>query len=307
MELVDPERKWRSRGICKEEDDPLFFADGGIPLNEPAKKVQAKWDQAKEVCANCPVLAECRRDTLGEEYGVWGGLDQHERWKLRGKLYQQAKRWPKEERLAWGKLLAELRNRRGMILRDITTRTGIGYQLAPTLIEEWEEHRKAQAALALVPVTGEAGRHKPDFPDRPGQRDAWVRHDTVIADGWYISQTPDGKWFRFTCFSGRGNVRKWFRAEDALIYQYRTPVVVEYAGRPDEPGEPVPLRLAPARAHTKTHCPKGHALTEANARRISTGYRVCRACERERSRDNRKRGGQDAVAPALEPQLKGVA
>lgn len=47
--------------------------------------VQAAWDEAKKICSFCPVASECRRDTLGEEYGVWGGLDEHERYLVRSK------------------------------------------------------------------------------------------------------------------------------------------------------------------------------------------------------------------------------
>lgn len=34
----------------------------------------------------------------------------------------------------------------------------------------------------------------------------------------------------------------------------------------------------------KTHCPKGHEYSEENTRRTKQGKRVCRACDRERSR-----------------------
>jgi WhiB family redox-sensing transcriptional regulator len=37
--------------------------------------------RAKEVCASCPVIEECRRHALEvqEQYGVWGGLSEEER------------------------------------------------------------------------------------------------------------------------------------------------------------------------------------------------------------------------------------
>lgn len=39
---------------------------------------------AKAVCASCPVAAECLADALDrdEEFGIWGGLEAHERKSL---------------------------------------------------------------------------------------------------------------------------------------------------------------------------------------------------------------------------------
>ena len=43
----------------------------------------------------------------------------------------------------------------------------------------------------------------------------------------------------------------------------------------------------------KTHCPKGHPYDEANTRINKKGWRCCRACQREWSREQarRRRGG----------------
>ena len=37
------------------------------------------WEQAKLVCADCPVARTCAEAGMGEETGVWGGLDPLER------------------------------------------------------------------------------------------------------------------------------------------------------------------------------------------------------------------------------------
>ncbi|MFJ4712103.1 WhiB family transcriptional regulator [Streptomyces sp. NPDC088785] len=70
-------RPWWPQHACQAEDWQLFFAEGGMASRPPGAGTQKKWDQGKEICAGCPVLTQCRRDTLGEEYG---GLDQYERW-----------------------------------------------------------------------------------------------------------------------------------------------------------------------------------------------------------------------------------
>jgi WhiB family redox-sensing transcriptional regulator len=45
-----------------------------------------KLDKAREVCAGCPVQAECLEYALGapEDVGVWGGLSERQRRKLQG-------------------------------------------------------------------------------------------------------------------------------------------------------------------------------------------------------------------------------
>lgn len=69
------EDDWRTRGICKPEDDDLFFPASTTGAN--AALVQL----AKGICQRCPVVTECRQWALDvrEEFGVWGGLDETER------------------------------------------------------------------------------------------------------------------------------------------------------------------------------------------------------------------------------------
>ncbi|WP_338695164.1 WhiB family transcriptional regulator [Streptomyces sp. Q6] len=111
--LFDVRRPWWPQHACQEEDLPLFFAGGGMANRRPATKTQAKRDQAKEICAGCPVLMQCRRDTTGEEFGVWGGLDQYQRYLARRALTKRAKHWTTETWLMWGRELLKLRDRGG--------------------------------------------------------------------------------------------------------------------------------------------------------------------------------------------------
>ncbi|WP_229686794.1 WhiB family transcriptional regulator [Longimycelium tulufanense] len=73
------DRDWRSAAACRTQDPELFFPVGEGPL--------AQWQiaEAKAVCRRCPVILECRAWALqvGEDSGVWGGLDAGERRELR--------------------------------------------------------------------------------------------------------------------------------------------------------------------------------------------------------------------------------
>ena len=50
-----------------------------------AGEVTARAEAAKAICATCPVIKECREQSLKvrEPYGVWGGLSEDERRALK--------------------------------------------------------------------------------------------------------------------------------------------------------------------------------------------------------------------------------
>ena len=183
----------------------------------------------------CPVMQECRRDSLGEEYGVFGGLDQYERSQIRKRMSRTVRRWSEEERLAWGKALKELRDA-GIGWKTITLQTGINQIPAEYLITFFEENapkQKKPGAITDVPLPGES-LPEPAFPERPGRRHAWVRHRGGISDAWYRGETPDGKWINVTTFAGRGQVHKWVRVEDVKLYRPQGVVILNYRARPDD-------------------------------------------------------------------------
>jgi WhiB family redox-sensing transcriptional regulator len=68
---------WHTGAACRRDEAGLFFA----PSKEPTAARLAREEQAKRVCAGCPVLLECREHALllPEPYGVWGGLTAAER------------------------------------------------------------------------------------------------------------------------------------------------------------------------------------------------------------------------------------
>lgn len=67
---------WRDSALCREIGSEIFFP-------EPSDW----WSnaQAKKVCAQCPVQAECLSAGMTEEYGIWGGLSSTERRRLRNR------------------------------------------------------------------------------------------------------------------------------------------------------------------------------------------------------------------------------
>lgn len=235
--LIDLERRWAPAGICREEEDDLFFAKGpGNPNRSPTGATQNLWDQAKDICAQCPVLAECRRDTLGETHGVWGGRDEHERYLLRRKLPGTMRRMPEEQRQAWAKFIHGLRTVSLWSWSEIRLATGIPVGVGEALVTLWEVtlQERAQGVVDL-PLPEPMGMTLPTWPEQPGRRHGWVRNGAIFADAHYMGQTADGRWLRMKSFSGRGSVIKWHRAEHVRLYRPQPVYIIEYKGRPSEP------------------------------------------------------------------------
>jgi WhiB family redox-sensing transcriptional regulator len=70
---------WRHRAACRDEAPEQFF-----PAAERGPVRDAEIAQAKAVCQRCPVVTECLTHALArEDFGVWGGLDEHERRALK--------------------------------------------------------------------------------------------------------------------------------------------------------------------------------------------------------------------------------
>lgn len=68
------EQEWAERGLCQETDPEMFFPEKG-----------GSTTGAKQICRRCPVMAECLIYALDhdERFGVWGGMSERERRKLK--------------------------------------------------------------------------------------------------------------------------------------------------------------------------------------------------------------------------------
>jgi WhiB family transcriptional regulator, redox-sensing transcriptional regulator len=69
---------WRQQGSCLGDDADAFFAPDG---REPALRRAERERRAKQICRQCPVLAECAENAIvaEEQYGIWGGMSETER------------------------------------------------------------------------------------------------------------------------------------------------------------------------------------------------------------------------------------
>ena len=74
IEVSTDERSWQDEANCLGVDPELFFPERGASTRE-----------AKEVCRGCVVREDCLEYALsnGEKFGIWGGLSERERRRLR--------------------------------------------------------------------------------------------------------------------------------------------------------------------------------------------------------------------------------
>ncbi|WIM26110.1 WhiB family transcriptional regulator [Microbacterium sp. zg-Y625] len=65
---------WQSDALCSQTDPEAFFPEKGGSTRD-----------AKRVCASCDVRTECLEYALrnDERFGIWGGLSERERRKLK--------------------------------------------------------------------------------------------------------------------------------------------------------------------------------------------------------------------------------
>lgn len=84
---VTPDRglDWRDRAACVGHDTETWFPLATANQHRVSVVVQAQTEQAKAICANCPVRQKCLdwALTTPEPWGIWGGLTEEERAAMR--------------------------------------------------------------------------------------------------------------------------------------------------------------------------------------------------------------------------------
>jgi WhiB family redox-sensing transcriptional regulator len=72
VELID--LAWQDEANCMGANADLFFPERG-----------ASTRKAKQICAECEVQVECLEYAIanGEKFGIWGGLSERERRRIR--------------------------------------------------------------------------------------------------------------------------------------------------------------------------------------------------------------------------------
>lgn len=75
-----PNEAWREYAACNGMDTSVFYPGD----RERGPTLARRERQAKQICAECPVIANCLKWALDarEPYGVWGGTSAKERARM---------------------------------------------------------------------------------------------------------------------------------------------------------------------------------------------------------------------------------
>ena len=70
---------WQSEALCAQTDPEAFFPEKGGSTRD-----------AKRICESCDVRAQCLEYALAndERFGIWGGLSERERRRLKKEMQQ---------------------------------------------------------------------------------------------------------------------------------------------------------------------------------------------------------------------------
>jgi WhiB family redox-sensing transcriptional regulator len=86
---------WQRQAACEGEDPALFFEPDHYENPRARRRREAK---AKAICAGCPVRSPCLEFGLATPHGLWGGLSEMDRQRL--KRRRQLRRRAEQEEIA---------------------------------------------------------------------------------------------------------------------------------------------------------------------------------------------------------------
>jgi hypothetical protein len=158
--IVDLHRRWLSRAKCAGMGTDAFFTDHSpAALVTPTAKLQAEWNKAKAICEDCPVWKECARDCLGEQDGVWGGLDPAQRYKIRHKHGHRVRALSGPLKVEYAKLAYDLKAEE-YPWYEIARIMGLSQEVATYLVRWYEDYLKTgdDSARELIERESAPGR-----------------------------------------------------------------------------------------------------------------------------------------------------
>lgn len=231
----DPHRRWMTEGpLCRQLGSELFFPPAPADYRQaPSMRQRALAEEAKAACRACPVLAQCRRDTLGETHGIWAGLDQYQRYLIRRELPRAARRWPPGRRLAWGRIIAGLRpgdENEELTWTEVTRMTGVPGTLARELRREYLAQLRPERRRSRRAQPDRKLMSRPSWPTGAGKRSAWALWGGTICDAHYVAQTSDAAWIQVRVETGRHDTITWLPAGDVHIYRPQPVIIKEKPG-----------------------------------------------------------------------------
>lgn len=268
-------------GNCQSLDPEVlegtFWYPGPQDLaRTPGDAALAAWEQAKEICIECPIFLMCRENSWGQEFGVVGGTDQHERHLHRRRLTRLLALKNEADRAA---MAAFFHARHAGGLGDspdvIARSTGYSSLMVKLMLSEHDDllngQRERRSEAAIGPAL-ERWEDVPKFPKAsPPKADGWCWYFGRAYAGHYVAHTDDGAYLLMKIKPARAQTTKWLPVGHVDLRSTITPVVQDWINRPNG---------------AKTHCPEDHEYDEKNTYVNPAGFRICRTCKNENRRVN---------------------
>ncbi len=90
---VRGDESWRSQAACSGDDAAVFFPPSHLERKEERDRRERA---ARQVCGGCDVRQRCLEYALhvAERHGIWGGLNETQRSRLRRTRLRAANRLP---------------------------------------------------------------------------------------------------------------------------------------------------------------------------------------------------------------------
>lgn len=203
-----------------QELDETFHYPGD-PRRPPLPLTRSAWDEAKEVCIECPAFLRCRAQCWGEMDGVLGGTDPRERYLYRRQLTRALVRQAPGERAELARSLWTMHAPyRGVTTTEIARRTGYAHHTVTELIAEHEavlrQRREARRPPKEASPAVSRIRREPVWPQAdPEFGNVWVWYGECAYQGACVARTDDGSAFKIR-FRGpkQTPATKWFPAHE---------------------------------------------------------------------------------------------
>lgn len=118
IDTTEEERDWQERAVCAETDPEAFFPEKG-----------GSTGPAKRICLGCEVKDQCLEYAIAhqERFGIWGGLSERERRKLKNRSLEAVPVLGRKGRQIPAEVEDEVRGLLGrfMTIRAIALETGV--------------------------------------------------------------------------------------------------------------------------------------------------------------------------------------
>jgi WhiB family redox-sensing transcriptional regulator len=200
---------WHNRAACRGADPELFFDPGEQPGKTNAAALRRR-QEAKAYCGRCPVQQLCLDLYLGEDHGIFGGMDRDERRNYRAIM---ARRQASNDGGSLGEEIAAAREG-GAFWKHLAQE----YRVRPDTLKKYmRTYLASRRGMSEAPGRVEHTL-SPAEMGMPKWGDSWVIQEGRYFPAAYQGESADVEpWFFMSIDFGRSQTRKWVQPEAVTL------------------------------------------------------------------------------------------